>query len=270
MLRDQETLMTQQPAEIVAHGGARTKRMARRLMRATFGVPEIGVLLPLIALTVIFDLLNPSLLSPDSIGAMLRAIAFVGLIAVGEAMLMICGELDLGVGSVAGLCAIASGYLMASGWPVALALLAGVGIGALAGLANGMLAVLVGVPAFIATLGMLYIARGINYLICHGIPLPIPHALKTFGEAEPLGVSWAFLIFIFTAVVAELCLRFTTFGRKVFATGGNAEVARIAGINTSLVKISVYVLTGALSGAAGILTMAQYNVAQPETGAVGN
>jgi ribose transport system permease protein len=147
------------------------------------------------------------------------------------------------------------------------ALATGLVLGALAGLVNGFVTVWAGVPAFIATLGMLYIARGLNYLLCKGNPVyPIPLGLKEFGQAEPLGMSWAFLLYALVLLAADFALRKTVAGRKVYATGGNREVARIAGINTSAVKIGAFAMTGLLAGLAGILQMAQLNVGQPEIG----
>lgn len=241
----------------------------RRALAAILAVPEVGVLIPLIVLTGVFTAINPALMTPGSISPMLRAVAFIGVIAIGEAMLLVAGELDLGVGSVAGLCSVVAGTLMAiHHWPLIPALLASVGIGAMVGVINGLLTCWIGVPAFITTLGMLWIANGANYLICHGIPLSkdLSPALIKFGDAEPLGVSWAFWIFVIAAALGEVVMRFTTFGRRIYATGGNAEVARIAGINTRLVKLSCFIITGMLSAVAGILVMAQFGVAQPETG----
>ncbi len=241
----------------------------RRFFMGILSVPEVGVLIPLIAFTGIFAAINPTLLTPDSLSPMLKAVSFIGIIAVGEAMLLVAGELDLGVGSVAGLCGMVAGTLMAfHHWPLPLALLASVATGALVGVVNGVVTTFVGVPAFITTLGMLWIATGVNYLLCHGIPISkdLSPALLKFGDREPLGVSWAFCIFVIIAAVGELVMRFTIFGRRVYATGGNAEVARMAGIDTRLVKLTCFVITGMLAALAGILTTAQYAVAQPETG----
>jgi ribose transport system permease protein len=236
--------------------------------RKLWAVPELGVLVPLVICTLLFFGVRHSFLGSNSVASMLRAMAFVGLIAVGQTWLMIAGEIDLSVGSVAGLCAVTSSWLMkVSGWPVEAGLAAGILLGCVAGLINGIVAVRFGIPAFIATLGMLYIARGFNYLLCRGYPIyPIPDSLKTFGRAEPLGLSWAFLIFVGAVLIGDFCLRKTVFGRMVYATGGNKEVARIAGINTDWVKLSCYILTGALAGFAGMLLMAQLNVGQPEIG----
>jgi ribose transport system permease protein len=194
--------------------------------------------------------------------------SFVGVIAVGMTLLMIAGELDLSVGSVAGLSAIVAAWLMKSGaCPVGVAVAGGLTTGALIGLINGLITVRLGIPAFIATLGMLYIARGVNYLICAGYPIyPLPPAVKVFGAADPLGTSWSFIVFLVLVIAGDFLLRWTVFGRMVLATGGNPEVARIAGINTDFVKISCFVITGILSALGGMLLMARIAVGQPEIG----
>lgn len=230
--------------------------------------PEVGVLVPLVVLVLVFFALNHAFLSAGNVSAMLRAMAFVGIIAVGQTWLMVAGEIDLSVGSVAGLCAVVASWLMKEqSWPVVAGLAAGAGVGALAGLVNGIVAVRWGIPAFIATLGMLYIARGFNYLLCKGYPIyPIPDSLKAFGRAEPVGLSAAFLVFIAFVVIGDFALRKTVFGRMLYATGGNKEVARIAGINTDWIKITSFMVSGLLAGCGGMLLMAEINVGQPEIG----
>ena len=239
-----------------------------KTLRRILAIPEVGIILPLVAFVVVFACLDHSFLSRNGVAAMLRAVAFIGLIAVGQTWLMVSGEIDLSVGSVAELCAVVASWTMKNaGWPVEAGLATGLATGALTGLINGFIAVRLGIPAFIATLGMLYIARGFNYLLCKGYPIyPIPERLSAFGKAEPFGVSWAFVILAAAVVIGDFCLRKTVFGRKVMATGGNAEVARIAGINTDAVKISCYVLIGMSAALAGMLLMAQLNVGQPEIG----
>lgn len=239
-----------------------------KAVRKILAVPETGIIIPLLLFAVIFLGIEPTFLSPNSLAAMLRAVAFIGVIAVGQTWLMVSGEIDLSVGSVAGLGAIVAAWMMKNAsWSLEAGILAGLGAGALAGLINGLVAVRLGIPAFIATLGMLYIARGLNYLLCQGYPIyPLPDRLVAFGKAEPFGVSWAFVILVAIVIAGDFCLRKAVFGRKVLATGGNAEVAQIAGINTARVKIGCYVLTGTLAAFGGILVMAQLNVGQPEIG----
>jgi ribose transport system permease protein len=216
----------------------------------------------------IFQALSPSFLHPDSMTAMLRGMAFVGVIGVGQTLLMVAGEIDLSVGSVAGLSAVASAWLMKeAGCPVAVGVAGGILAGAAMGAINGVVTVCFRIPAFIATLGMLYIARGLNYLLCKGYPVyPLPESLKAFGGAEPLGLSWAFMVFVVLVAAGDLMLRQTVPGRMIYAVGGNREVARIAGIPTGVVKCMCFVLTGVTAALAGMLLMAQINVGQPEIG----
>ena len=114
-------------------------------MQKIFKIPEVGILIPLIALTLVFFLISHSFLSPNSVAAMARAMAFVGIIAVGQTWLMISGELDLSVGSVAGLCAVVAAWLVKeAGCSIAVGLAGGLMTGALAGLINGFVAVRIG------------------------------------------------------------------------------------------------------------------------------
>ena len=237
-------------------------------LRRIIAIPEVGTLLPLLAFTIFFYTLNPVLLSASNVGALLRGMSYVGVIAIGMTFLMICGEIDLSVGSVAGLCAIVSAWLMKNaGWPVFLAVIIGMLTGGIAGLINGLLTVRAKVPAFIATLGMMYIARGFNYLVCAGYPIyPLPDSVRTFGAADTLGTSWSFIIFILLVAAFDFVLRWSVPGRTIYATGGNQEVARLAGINTHLVKISCFVLTGMMAALGGMQLMFRINVGQPEIG----
>ncbi len=240
----------------------------RQRMLDILRIPEVGVLIPLVLLLIIFQCLSPSFLYRDSVLAMLRGLSLIGIIAVGQTFLLVVGELDLSVGTVAGLCAIVVAWLMAiKGWPAAAAVPAGVLVGATTGMVNAAIAVYWGVPAFITTLGMMYVAKGINYLICNGSPIaPLPKSIKDFGDAKPLGMSWGLIIFLTAVLVGDQVLRRTVFGRAVYATGGNKEVAHLAGINTKLVKASCYVLTGMLAAVAGMLAMAKHNAGTPEMG----
>ena len=222
-----------------------------KLLRKIWAIPEAGIFVPLVLLTLVFFCVSPGFLGANSMAAMLRALTFVGIIAVGQTWLM---ENE---GEYIGMCRreVMDAFLRNRA--------ASLG----ATLVNGLVTVRLGIPAFITTLGMLYVARGLNYLLCQGYPIyPIPDALKQLGRAEPLGLSWAFVIFVLLAAAGDFCLRRTVYGRMAYATGGNAEVARIAGINTQRVQISCYVLTGGMAALAGMLLMSQLNVGQPEIG----
>jgi ribose transport system permease protein len=240
----------------------------RNVFRRLFAIPEIGVLIPLLAFILIFYALNPVMLAPKNLANMARALSFVGIIALGQTFLMISGEFDLSVGSTAGLCAIVCSHLMVNvGWGVFPAVLAGLLTGAVVGLVNSFVVLKMGVPAFIATLGMLYMARGVNYLISKGYSIyPLPDILNEFGVAQPAGISWSFFIFVVLAIIFDQILRRTVHGRKLYAVGGNKEVANLAGISVNLIKTSGFVLVGMMAGLAGMLLMSRIVTGQPTIG----
>ncbi len=241
-----------------------TPSLARRLV----SIPEVGILVPLVALVLFFYACEPTFLTLGFIRTILRAMAFVGIISVGETLLIIVGEIDISVGSVAGLGAAIAAHLMtAGGWPIAAATGFALLMCGLVGILNGFLITRLSVPAFIATIGMLYMAKGLKYLICGGSSIyPLPDWINRVGAREPLGTNWAFVAFIALVLVGDLILRKTVYGRALYATGGNIEVARLAGINTLWVKMSAFIACSLLSGLAGILLMAQLKSGEPSIG----
>ncbi len=236
--------------------------------RRVLSIPEMGVLVPLVALLWVFNSMDEAMLSHDNIVVMLRTMSYTGIIAVGQTLLMIAGELDLSVGMVAGLSGVVSSLLMAEhGWSGGPALLAGLLIGCIAGLINGLVTVKVGLPAFVTTLGMLFMARGISFALTNGyFVYGIADWVGEFGTATPLGLSWNFLIFVALVIIGDFILRQTIFGSMITATGGNKQAAQVAGINTDRVKIACFVLTGILASIAGLLVMANLKTGDPNVG----
>jgi ribose transport system permease protein len=257
------------PAGAADAGAVVAAPSAPNRLRRALAISEAGVLVSLAGLVLVFYLLEPAFLSGTNIRSMLTAISFVGIIAVGQTLLLVAGEFDLSVGSVAGLSAIVSAWLMAKGHlPVPLGILGGLVTGALVGLVNGVLVVGVGIPAFIATLGMLYAARGFTYVITNGYPIyPLPKVIGNIGSSEVLfGLGWSFVILVVLAIVGDLVLRRTTIGRNLFATGGNEEVARLVGIDTRRYKVVCFMIVGALSAVAGMLVLADGASGTPSIG----
>jgi ribose transport system permease protein len=238
------------------------------IFRQIIAVPEVGVLIPLVGFVLLFYYLNPIFLSPNNIATMLRSMSFTGVIALGMVFLMVSGEFDLSVGSTAGLCAIVCSYMMVNfKWAIFPAVMAGLATGAAVGAVNAFVVLKMEVPAFIATLGMLNIAKGLNYLISKGYTIyPLPKEINDFGVAQPLNISWSFFIFIGMAIVFDQILRRTVHGRKLYAVGGNKEVANLAGINVKWIKASGFVLVGMMAGLAGMLLMARIVTGQPTIG----
>jgi ribose transport system permease protein len=243
-------------------------RSGGNLFRHLFAIPEVGVLLPLVGFVIIFYLINPAFLNPDNLAAMVRAMSFIGVIALGQTFLLISGAFDLSVGSVAGLSAIVCSALMVRyHWSIPAAILGGLATGAITGLINSFAVLKLGVPAFIATLGMLNIAKGVDYLISKGYTIyPLPEAVNQFGTAEPFNTSWSFVIFVILAVIATFVLSKTAYGRKLYAVGGNPEVARLAGISPAKIQLSGFVLVGMCASLSGMLLMARIVTGSPTIG----
>ncbi|MBZ9851329.1 ABC transporter permease [Mesorhizobium sp. CA14] len=231
----------------------------RRRLIGFIAIGEVGVLAAMALLIVFFWLLEPAFLSERNIRAILNVVSFVGIIAIGQTILLVAGEFDLSVGSVAGLSAVVAAKLMtAAALPVTVAILGGIGVGAAIGLLNGVIVVRLGIPAFIQTLGMLFIGQGLIQVVTGGYPVyPLPEAINAIGGADlAFGLGWSFAFFIVATVVADFVLRRTVLGRNIYATGGNQEVARLVGINTSAYKIGAFIVVGALAAIAGMFVMA--------------
>ena len=231
----------------------------KRRLIGFIAVGEVGVLAAMALLVAFFWLLEPAFLSERNIRAILNVVSFVGIIAIGQTVLLVAGEFDLSVGSVAGLSAVVAAKLMtAAALPVAVAVVGGVGVGALIGLVNGLIVVRLGIPAFIQTLGMLFIGQGLIQVVTGGYPVyPLPAAINDMGNTDlAFGLGWSFAFFIIAAIVADFVLRRTVVGRNMYATGGNKEVAHLVGINTNAYKIGAFIVVGALSAIAGMFVMA--------------
>jgi ribose transport system permease protein len=260
--------MTDSPAKLEKTAKPQTSQATGDFFRRVFAIPEVGVLIPLLGFILLFYLINPGFLHPDNIAAMVRAMSFIGVIALGQTFLMISGVFDLSVGAVAGMSAVVCAACMVwLHWPIAAAVLAGLATGAAVGVVNSFVVLRLGVPAFIATLGMLNIAHGISYLITKGYTIyPLPDAVNQFGTAEPLNTSWSFIIFVIMAVIFAFVLSRTSYGRMLYAVGGNPEVARLAGINPAMIQLSGFILTGVCSAIAGMLLMARIVIGNPTIG----
>ena len=247
-----------------ARPGNPTSSFRARALGAV-AIGEVGVIAALIALVALFYVLQPAFLSERNLRAVVRVVALVGIIGIGQVVLLIAGEFDLSVGSVAGLAAVVSAKLMtAAALPVPLALIGGVLVGAGLGGINGFVVVILRIPAFIQTLGMLFIGRGLIQVVTKGYPVyPLPPAISEIGQSTVFfELGWSVLCFLVVAVGADLFMRGSVIGRNLYATGGNPIVAELVGIDTRRYKIGAFITVGALAAISGMFVMADL-----ETGA---
>ncbi|KWT05002.1 sugar ABC transporter permease [Pseudomonas syringae pv. avii] len=233
---------------------------------------KYGVLLFLVALIVIFTLYNPMFLSARNIKNILTEVSIYGIIGVGMTYVILTGGIDLAVGSLLAFAAISGAFLMQAlggdffmGWLVAM--LAACAVVTMAGYLHGKVVTRFGVPAFIVTLGGLTVWRGATLIVNDGAPVSgFNEAFRWWGRGDVLGVPVPVLVFLVVALVGYIALRYTRYGRQVYAVGGNPEAARLSGLSVQSVVLSVYVITGFLAGLAGFLLSARLGSAEAVAG----
>lgn len=223
-----------------------------------------------LALIVIFAFASPVFLTPENFANIGRQTTLVSIMAVGMAMVIIAGEFDLSVGSVmafAGVLAALAMQRFGDVWVIGavVAIAAGAGVG----LVNGVLTTALGIPSFLITLGTLSIARGLALLVTGTRPINIldENYYAIFGEGHVFGVPVPILWTVAVAIAGIVLLHYSTFGRQIYATGGNATAARYTGINTKRVKIICLVIAGSLAGLATLVLTARSHAARPDAGA---
>lgn len=229
---------------------------------------EIGLLAVIVALCLVFNLINDRFITAANLYNLVQAVTVIGIIAVGQTFVLIAREIDLSVGSVLALSAVSAGWLAQNaGLDPWLALAGGIAVGAVAGLLIGSVVVFGRVSSFIVTLGALSIGRGLTQLVTGGLPISMPEELRFIGQGRVLGgAPISVLIFIVFVVIGQLVLTRTVFGQRVTAIGDNAEAARLAGIPVGRTRILVFVLVGALAGVAGMVYTTQVGVAEAQAG----
>jgi ribose transport system permease protein len=228
---------------------------------------ESGSVLVLLIFVVVLILSTNDFLTLTNLDNLVRQVAVFAILSVGELFVILTGGIDLSVGSILGLSGGVTALSLARGAPIALAILLGLGVGLAFGLINGLLVTRLKLPPFIATLGMLGVARGLVLLITGARTIaPLPPAFNAIANGFILGLPSLFWILIIVTVVAAFVLGRTIFGRYVYAVGSNAESARLSGVPVDLVLIGVYCISGLLAGFAGILTASRLGAGIPTAG----
>lgn len=227
-----------------------------KLSRLRFKIPQgVELVIPLVVAMVIFAIINPNFLRLANLSTVLMGIAFVGIVAIGQTVVVITGNFDLSVGATAALSAVIGAKLMVAGLPIPVAILVLFVVGIVVGLINGLFTI-IGVPSFIVTIATLYMASGVTLFMTGGQPVyPLPVEVTSFGTARPLGFSVSFLALIVLLVAVTLFLRFTRTGRYAYAAGGAPEVAKLVGVSVPRVVFGAFVFSGITASFAGLLQM---------------
>ncbi|SHE59582.1 ABC transporter permease [Alkalibacter saccharofermentans] len=189
----------------------------------------------------------------------LRQTAMISIMAAAGTFVIAAGQIDLTVGSVAAMTAMISALVLQSTNSIVLAIICGLGVGLIVGLVNGLLVTKLGIPSFLATLGIMSAVRGSAMWITDTAAVPIENSTfnKVFGIGDVGGISVLILWTIFIYIIAVIVFNKTAFGRHVLATGGNEVSARYSGVKTDRIKRSVFIISGLCASFAGILYAAR-------------
>ena len=239
-----------------------------KLIKKLFAIREMGVLIPLLLLWIVTYFANHAFLSSTNMIALFRAVSISLLGSLGATFVFSCGMMDLTAGSVYGLAGMVAAICMVTfHLPVAVAVIAALLASLCVGIVNGVIINSFGLPAFIATLGTSYIARGIVNVISLGKAYSgFPDSFNAIGGNGPLNIPWSIYIAAVAAVIVAYILKFTVYGRSLLAVGGNAETARVSGINIRLIRNIAFIASALLCGMAGILQTARLATAQATAG----
>jgi len=245
-----------------------------------------GAYIALVVVTLIFSLIRPEFRQPSNLLNILDQSVRVAVVAVGMTAIILTGGIDLSVGSLAALAPFLGAWVMTvhpealGGWggSVAVGLLITLGVGALVGAVNGLAITKAYLPPFIATLGMMIIARGLAFIVSHGSGIrkhDIPAGfLTTAGHIFPnqpfnsplANLTWAVLLMIVVFVIGHLVLSRTAMGRAIYAIGGNEQAARLSGLPVDRIKIGIYIAGGVLAALGGLVEAASVGTVAPQAG----
>lgn len=234
-----------------------------RLLRAR----EATLVILIILIGLALQLITGRFLTTPNLNAISLGFATSAIMVFGMTAALASGGFDLSVGSVFALGGVTVATALHAHIAIPLAVLAGIGVGVLAGLINGLLITKVRINPFITTLGMMGIARGVSLAVTEGtIVAGLPQEYFVYGQGKTLEVPNLILIALLVILVGDFLMRRSSAFRQIYYVGGNEEAARLSGINVALVKIGVYTLSGFLAALAGVLSVSRFTVGDPGSG----
>lgn len=215
----------------------------------------------LLALCVVMGLIAPGFWRVSNALNVLRAASLLAILGIGQTIIILTGGVDLSMGTVATLAAIATTWLLdRAQFPIPVAILSGTAVGAVAGVANGFMRATIGLPTFVATYGTRWVAIGFAVVILGGYNIyGFAPAFRMLGIGRVAGIPVPILIMLALWALMWFVLNRTTFGRRLYATGANREAARLSGIDTGKVLMQAHVLAGLFAGFTGVMLAALLN-----------
>lgn len=227
---------------------------------------ELSVLGALVAILLGLAIFTPAFYQPQPLLSLLTREAPTLVVACGMALVIVCRQIDISVGSIFSVCSVCAGLLAARGWPLLLVLPASVALGVVFGAFNGVLVAGLRLPSIVVTLAtMVTLRQGLN-LVRQGEFVNLPEGIQWFGLGQTTGQLVLVISSVVILILLALAMRHLAAGRFIYAVGTDAEAARLAGIRPQLVTFLVFVSIGALTGLAAMMNLAQSPQVQPLTG----
>lgn len=241
----------------------------KKTVKDLLGRSEVTVIIATALLFVIFSLFSDSFLSSYNLFNISRTAALYIFIALGQAMVVLVGGMNLSLGQIGGLTVVVSGYLMHMlGVPPIIAIIVGLAVGMLAGFCNGMIITKLKLNSFVVTLATSFVYTGLINGISKGFPYTeIPKSFTWLGREGFLGIPVLLWFATITLCVVGYIFKYTVTGRKILATGGNPEAAKMSAVNTDKTVVLANVASGLFAAIAGLLWISRTGSAQPSTGA---
>jgi ribose transport system permease protein len=228
---------------------------------------QFGTVIGLVVLCLVLWALTPHFLTVPNLLNIAQQTSINAIVAVGMTYVILSGGIDLSVGSIVALSGVVLGVLLQDTQSMPAAIVAAVSVGVACGLTNGALVSWGGLPPFIVTLGMMSVARGAALLFTEGRPVSgFAPGFRSLATGEVAFIPAPILITAMVYLIAHLVLTRTTFGRYVYAIGGNEEATRLSGVSVRVHKMSIYAMSGLMSAVAAVILTARLNSAQPIAG----
>lgn len=227
----------------------------------------LGLVVFILLMVVTMSIVSPVFLTSGNIINIIRQVSLNGILAVGLTFVILTGGIDLSVGSLVAVTGVVVGSMLVNGYGWMEAVVAGVAISVLFGVFNGVMIAYCGLPPFIATLAGQTIGRGFALVFSDGKPYALADKDFLFiGKGSALGIPIPIWILFIVCAVAAIVLNKTTYGRHVYAFGGNRNATKLSGVKTKFVEMIVYVISALMAGIVGIILAARISSGQPTAG----
>jgi ribose transport system permease protein len=249
------------------NGASRAQQVERPGFNFARWWDRVGIVMVLVVLVVLMSLFAPNFNRVDNLLNIARAISINAVLAAGMTFVILTGGIDLSVGSTVAVSGVVAVVVAMAGLPAPVAILAGVLVGAACGFVNGGLSAYLGLAPFIVTLGTMTFLRGLAYTMTAGQPIVSSDlSFRVIGSGYVWGIPVPVYFMIAVYLAGWFLLERTIYGRHIYAVGGNAQAARLAGVKVKRVTMSVYVIAGICAGLAGAIFAARVISAQPTAG----